>query len=113
MIYVIKDILLFLQKLIRNSSTRTPAFQAACSFFETNREVPALSFQNLENFSNSKPRPPGKKFGLKSDPPGSENVRIPRGRPGGWSGLELTDTSITHESDLDMKTTDKIRVKVC
>ena len=41
--------LLVLQKLTWNS-TRTPAFQAASSFFETNREVPALVFENCRKF---------------------------------------------------------------
>ena len=41
--------LLFLQKL-RWNSTRTPAFQAASSFFETNREVPALVFEHCRKF---------------------------------------------------------------
>ena len=40
-----------------------------------------LSLKTVENFSDSKSRTPG-----------SENVRILGGRPGWWSGLELTDT---------------------
>ena len=37
------------------------------------------------------PDPRAKKVGRKPNPRGSENVRIPEARPGGWSGLELTD----------------------
>ena len=42
--HLVKDILLFCKKLIPNGSTRTPAFQAASSVSETNREVPACIF---------------------------------------------------------------------
>ena len=31
---------------------------------------------------------------IKTDPRARQNVRIPGGRPGGWSGLELTDTLV-------------------
>ena len=37
-------------------------------------------------------RPPGKTEERKPDPRGNQNVRIPGGRPEGWSGSELTDT---------------------
>ena len=75
-----------------SNSTRTSAFQAASGFFETNREVPAFFFQNCRKFLNFKtPTPRAKKVGRKPDPPGSGSVQIPGGRPGGSSGLELTD----------------------
>ena len=51
-----------------------------------------FSFKTVENFSNSKRRPPGKERWAKTQPSGSENVEIPGVRLGGWSGLELTDT---------------------
>ena len=43
------------------------------------------------------PDPRAKKVGRKSDPPGSENLRIPGGRlgRGEWSGLDLTDTLLS------------------
>ena len=41
--------LLSLQKLTWNN-TRTPAFQAVSSFFETNWEVPSLVFENCRQF---------------------------------------------------------------
>ena len=52
-----------------------------------------FSFKTVENFSNSKPRPPGQRK-LGETPPGSGNVGIPGGRPGDGqaSRLELTDT---------------------
>ena len=52
MVNVIKDtvdIYCFLQKLTWNS-TRTPSFRAVSSFFETNREGPALVFENCRKF---------------------------------------------------------------
>ena len=52
-----------------------------------------FSLKTAGNFSDSKPRLPGqRKLGENPTPPGSENMRISGGRPGGWSGLELTDT---------------------
>ena len=76
----------------------TSTFQAASSFFETNRKIPAFFFQNCRKFLKFKtptPPPPGKESWAKTRPPGSENVRILGGCPGvGWSGLELTDTLI-------------------
>ena len=48
-----------------------------------------FSFKTIENFSNSKPRPPGLRKESKSPTPGIENVQISGGRQGGgWSGLE-------------------------
>ena len=38
------------------------------------------------------PYPPGKERWVKTEPPGSGNVRISEGCPGGWSVLALTDT---------------------
>ena len=51
-----------------------------------------FSFKTAENFTDSNPHPSGKESWAKTRPPGSENLRIPRGRQGGWSGLKLTDT---------------------
>ena len=97
MVYVIMLLLYsrhlpFLQKLTWNS--RTPAFQAASDFFETNREFPAIFLQNCRKFLQFEtPTTRAKKVGQNPDSQGSENVRIPGGRlRGGWSGLELTDT---------------------
>ena len=72
--------------------TRTPAFQAASGFFETIEKFLHFPFITVENFSNSEPRPPGqRKFGENPTPRQWERAN-PRGLPGGWSGLELTDT---------------------
>ena len=50
-------------------------------------------FHNYRTFTPPPPcRPPGKIGERKPDPRGNQNMRIPGGRPGGWSGLELTDT---------------------
>ena len=78
--------------MIRNS-TKTPAFQAAPIFFETNLELPAFFFQICGKFLQFKtPNPREKKVGRKRRPLGSEIVRILGGRPGkGGSGLKLTD----------------------
>ena len=53
------------------------------SFFKTNREFLHFSFKTAENFSNSKPWPQGKESWVKTWPPGSENMQIPGGSPGG------------------------------
>ena len=73
---------------------KRPAFQAASSFFETNREIPACFFQNCRKFLEFKTSTPGQRKLSKNRTPGSKNVRISGGRQGGWSGLELTDTLI-------------------
>ena len=85
--------LLLLQKLTWNS-TRTPAFQAASGFFETNREVPTFFFQNCRKFLQLKtPTLRAKKVGRKPDPRVAGTCKSPGvAREGGWSGLELTDT---------------------
>ena len=79
--------------------------RAATHLFKRQRKI-AL-FSKLSNFyfdlrPPGKPlgRPPGKPLGRppgkteerKPNPRGNKNVRILGGRPGGWSGLELTDT---------------------
>ena len=56
--------------------------------------MPPVSFEKLLHFSfksveNSLIQNP--------EPLGSENVRIPGVRPGGWSGLELIDTLHAHQ----------------
>ena len=53
-----------------------------------------FSFKTAENFSNSKPRPPGRR--KLDENPTSKAARTceSRGSPGGgWSGLDLTDRS--------------------
>ena len=79
---------MFVQKLIWNS-TRTPAFHSASSFFETNWKVTAFFFPNYRKFLEFEtPTPRAKKVEQNPDPRGNGNVRI----PGGWPGLEMTDT---------------------
>ena len=56
------------------------------SMDQTLSEDNRSDFKTAENFSNSKPRPPGKESWAKTRPLGSENVRIPRGRPGVGNG---------------------------
>ena len=46
MVNVIKDTV----DILLWNSMKTPAFQAASSFYETNREVPAFFFQNCRKF---------------------------------------------------------------
>ena len=96
MVYVVKDTvdIYCFGKNWYETAQEQLLFNLQSVFFKANREVPAFFFQNCTKFSNSKPRPLGKESWAKSDPPaGSENVRIPGGRPeGGWSDLESTDT---------------------
>ena len=54
-----------------------------------------FSFKTVEHFSNSKPRPPGqRKLGENPALRAVRTCESPRVAPGGWSGLELTDTLV-------------------
>ena len=71
--------------------------RAATQWFKR-QSINRAFFQNfrLSNFYLDL-RPPGadpraRQRNRKPNPRGNWNVRIPGGRPGGWSGLELTDT---------------------
>ena len=74
-------------------------------------KLPPVSLKQIEKFLQycrkfllfKIPDSRAKKVGRKPTPSGSENVRIPGGRPegvGGWSGLELTDTLIVFQLSL-------------
>ena len=85
-VYVVKDtvdITVFAKVDIKQH--RNTCFSSCPQFLWTNREVPPLAFENCRKFLWFKIQTP-------PPPPGSENVRILGGRPGWWSGLELTDT---------------------
>ena len=63
-----------------------------------------FSFKIVKISLIQNPKPRAKKGGRKPDPPSSENVQIPGGRPGGWSGLELTDTLFEKKYDTKLIT---------
>ena len=71
--------------------------RAATHLFK--RQSKHRSFSKLSNFNlNLRPRgqtprqSPGQDRGAKTRPQGQLECANPRGSPGGWSGLELTDT---------------------
>ena len=72
---------------------RSPALFTAIGFFKTLERENLTCFKKI-SYSSLIQTPDTRvmTFMQKPDPPGNENVRIPEGRPGGWWGLELTDT---------------------
>ena len=76
----IKDINCFSK--IHMKQRKNTWFSSCPGRFETNRKVPAFLFEAAGNFSNSKPRPPGKESWAKTRSPGSETCESrwsPRG----------------------------------
>ena len=74
--------------------TRTPAFQSASSFFETNRKIPAFFFQNYRKFLEFKTPTLGQRKLGENPTPRAVRMCESLGSPGRgreWSGLELTD----------------------
>ena len=68
--------------------------RAATQLFKRQSKNRAFS-QNYRTFDPPEQTPrqtPGQDRGAKTRPLGQLKCANPRGRPGGWSGLELTDT---------------------